>query len=352
MDTHSSPEARSAEGTGHPSGHAVRVGGRTWTVPDFLRALAAQLDDTPPHSVPFTSADLPALDAFLGAGLPALRAHDEHHTWLEYRLRPPSRPRHELYGELHTLVRELLDEGLLTHFYFVHKAQGIRVRFHVPPAHHAATAGKLEEVWRGWERTGLISGLRHAVYEPEQHLFGGPAAMRWVHGVFTADSLFWLGHLRHEEPPVPLWRVSLSMIRTLLAELGITEFEDRDVWDRLRWQAGRTFGSEEPAGWARTSARINQVWNASDFLNSPRSWPQVGEDLTRFRDAVGRVCAAWRAEHLERPGALVGPREAAAFLVVFHWNRARMPRDWQVGITEALAQGPSEEVVRATRTTG
>ncbi|MEU7178352.1 MULTISPECIES: thiopeptide-type bacteriocin biosynthesis protein [Streptomyces] len=342
---------RSADGSGPDRGPGtapapapggtVRCGALDLPLPRFLRAVADQLEGTdaaPPDGL------LPAAEVFLGAGLPALRAADRPHAWLEYRLltSPAATGAPHLYAALLGTVRELLAERTVEDFFFVHKTPGLRVRFQTRPDLRERAAGLLARTWDDWRARGILTGVHHAVYEPEQHLFGGPESMRSVHRVFTADSLVWLRHLSLAQPPAPVWALSMAMIRVLFTELHISDFEDRDVWDRMRWQVGRRFTGDPPAGWADTAARLRQVWYSPERLDALRG-PAVEDDFAAFRESVAEICAQWRAEYFTGPGARVGPREAAAFLLVFHWNRARLPKDWQIGITEALVQGPAKD---------
>ncbi|MEV7780863.1 thiopeptide-type bacteriocin biosynthesis protein [Kitasatospora sp. NPDC088351] len=321
-------------------GETIRIGEARLTVPQFLRAVAAQLD----HADTAADPELrPVAECFLGAGLTALRAAAEPRTWLEYRLVPgPDGATPALYeGLLHT-VRELLAARWIDDFFFVHKTPGLRVRFDTCAAYRAQTQDRLARAWEDWRAAGLLTEVRPAVYEPEQHLFGGPRSMRGVHRVFTADSLLWLSHLSLPTPPAPGWALSLAATRVLLERLGVADFEDRDVWDRLRRQLGRRFEAEPPADWPALSARLNLLWHSPQQLAALRA-PVIEPAFDAFQESVARACDTWHEEYFGSPGARVGPREAAALLTVFHWNRARMPKNWQVGITEALAQGPSEE---------
>ncbi|MFI1015848.1 thiopeptide-type bacteriocin biosynthesis protein [Streptomyces sp. NPDC020965] len=322
-------------------GRPIQIGELRLTLPDFLRTVAAHLEA--PEKAP-PAGLLLAAERFLGAGLPALHDHDGRHTWLEYRLRTETAARHppDLYRTLLSTAELSLQDGRVDDFYFVHKPPGLRVRLHTTPAHREETAVRLQQTWDELQARNIIAHSGQAVYEPEQQLFGGPTSMRSVHRIFTADSLLWLRYLSLEKPPSPVWALSLSMIRSLLNQLRITELEDRDVWDRVRWQAGRRFQGRPPEGWASTAARLNFTWLSPGRLDTLRE-EAIQPAYEDFQRSIAEACAQWHAEYFASPEARVGPREAAAFVLVFHWNRARLPKEWQVGICEALAQGPSYE---------
>ncbi|MER7850309.1 thiopeptide-type bacteriocin biosynthesis protein [Kitasatospora sp. NPDC096077] len=334
------PQLSGPSGRHLSAGETVTVGRHQLRLPDFLREVADHLEGT--RKAPDTGLP-PVADRFLGGGLTALRTAGAH-TWLEYRLLTPphSRTQPALYSALRRTACELLDEGQADDFYFVHKSPGLRVRFHTSTARREPAESHLLRTWNDWQRDGLISGIGHAVYEPEQHLFGGPDSMLSVHRVFTADSLAWLSHLSSEKPTAPAWALSMSMIRILFTGLRIADFEDRDVWDRTRRQVGRRFEGAPPEHWPATSARLNRIWHSPQHLGAVLG-PAHEPVLAQYRESIERTCDRWRDTYFTVPGAQVGPREAAAFLIVFHWNRARLPKDWQIGISEALAHGTSEE---------
>jgi lantibiotic biosynthesis dehydratase-like protein len=176
-------------------------------------------DDSTTHPVPTA----PALDPstpeyralrreFVAAGLAALdrsRAADTRRTrWVRVGVTPAAGADARLYGRLEEVACELLGTGAAADFFFVHKAPGLRIRF----ALHgdAATAARLRELVYAraeeWLRDGLVAHTEAGVYEPEEHLFGGPVSMRSVHRLFTVDSLAWLGFHASDEKSLPAWR--------------------------------------------------------------------------------------------------------------------------------------------------
>ncbi|MBV6695662.1 thiopeptide-type bacteriocin biosynthesis protein [Kitasatospora aureofaciens] len=319
-------------------GQLVKVGPDRLTVPQFLRRVAAHLEGEGEAA----DSDLAWLaPALLGGGLPAVRAQAREETWVQLAFTPPdgNEPT-PLYRVLADAARGLLSGGDVGDFFFVNKPPGVRARFRTLPDHREQVEARMQELAQVWRRDGLIAGWRPAVYEPEQHLFGGPASMRSVHRVFTADSLVWLDAHGAQPPVGPTWVLSLLLIRALFAEMGVDGWENRDVWDRLRRQAGRHFEGGEPEGWPRAAAALRAAWKDPDRLWSKLA-PTAGPMVARFQEAVKGEFPHWDRAYFSMPTAYVGPREAAAFLIVFHWNRARMPFSRQCAITEALWSAPT-----------
>ncbi|MFE0172153.1 thiopeptide-type bacteriocin biosynthesis protein [Streptomyces sp. NPDC059002] len=288
---------------------------------------------------------------------PVVRRHPG--AWLHFGV-APARGRHRvLYAELHDLTRELLADGRAEEFFFLHKHPGLRVRWQTTRPQRAAVDGLLRQRLVTWRQEGLIDEWHAGVYEPEEYLFGGPVSMRSVHRVFTADSLAWLGF--HGEPhgsPAgregagvrPAWAMSLLMVRALLDALEIVGWEDLDVWDRLRRQTGRRYaaglraaGAAGPlAQVARIEAALRAAWADQETLAA--ALPAGAERrVEEYRAAVARAGERWLRTYFTAGNALIGPREAAAFVIVFHWNRAGLSVLRQTLIAEALTARPGGE---------
>ncbi|MFG1948321.1 thiopeptide-type bacteriocin biosynthesis protein [Nonomuraea sp. NPDC048826] len=242
--------------------------------------------------------------------------------WAQYGVKP----RTSLYAELETLARQALADGTASDFFFMHKAPGLRIRFQ----------GSIEPgaVLSGWQEANLIERWRPGVYEPESYLFGGDASMRRVHRVFTADSLAWLGY--HRLPaPGPAWAMSLLLIQSLLATLRVVGWEDLDVWDRVRRHGRALPGAAADPRIDALAAALRAAWPSRDRLAAKLS-PEAVELAEEFHARVTAEGPPWFEEYFESGRAVIGPREVAAFLIIFHWNRARLPAARQALITEAL----------------
>ncbi|MFF9646251.1 thiopeptide-type bacteriocin biosynthesis protein [Kitasatospora aureofaciens] len=324
---------------------AVKLGTARLTVAEFLeRCTTSVIGSSGAHADPDLIA---ARDAFLGAGISALRLVAAESTWLQYGLEPGPGHMGELYAALNTTARELLGEGEGDGFFFMHKPPGLRVRFETAGSRRLQLDSLLEDRICSWKREGLITAWCRGVYEPESYLFGGPASMRSVHRVFEADSLAWLGYhelaLKHvdEGPPGPSWAMSLAMIRALFDALEVVGWEDLDVWDRVRRQAGRRLAADTGGNerFVRLTRALRQCWDDPDRLLALLS-PGARALADECRRSVMGEAARWRADYFTTPQAAVGPREAAAYAIVFHWNRGCFPLTRQSLITEALAARP------------
>ncbi len=241
---------------------------------------------------------------FLAGGLAALRDGDAP-TWTQLGL---SRPKPGIYGELADAVREMLAGDRITDFFFMHKPPGLRVRFAAGPGLESWARAEVNRLARRWQRQGLIDGIVPGVYEPEAVLFGGPSAMPHVHRLFTADSLTWLDH--HARPEQPAWLVSMRLLRSVFGGLGLC----CQAWSRVRDTCGREVSFRDDSV-AVACSELRGVWETT-------------------RSPAAPVARSWRVA-VERAG--VDPADAAAYYVIFHWNRARLSPARQALITEALA---------------
>jgi thiopeptide-type bacteriocin biosynthesis protein len=273
-------------------------------------------------------------DMLIEAGVTAAQRASRGAGWLQFGLTVTS-PGPRLYAALRQAALEALSGGLAAEFFFMHKPPGIRLRYR--PTEGAPLEGYLSERLSGWKRQGLVVGWRPGVYEPEEHLFGGSASMRSAHRVFTADSLAWLGYHSAADDRGPAWMMSLLMVRALLDALQIVGWEDRDVWDRLRRQAGRRL-CPSTAGLPRLErlgAVLREAWLAPDALAARLSGP-VRELVACYRESVMGESKRWFEDCFEAGLATAGPREVAAFMIVFHWNRGGFGWARQALVTEAL----------------
>ncbi|MCP2258759.1 thiopeptide-type bacteriocin biosynthesis domain-containing protein [Streptoalloteichus tenebrarius] len=316
---------------------AVPVGERELSLTDFLAGCL----DTARGSGPCDAELADAHRAFLAAGMAALRAGAEQREWTQVGLAARPDAQTVLPGLVADTARELLDHGLAVNFFFMHKPPGLRVRFQAAP-------GRFPELRRrvlGWAEElrarGTAQTVLPAVYEPETPLFGGPVSMRHVHELFTADSLAWLEVHRHadaREDLAPPWAMSLLLLRAVFDGLEIVGWEHRDVWHRVQWETGRRFPAEarSVSGLATAAEGIRRMWERPDALLR-RLPPWAQRVAERHRAAALDIGHRWRAEYFHTVGADVGPRRAAAFYVVFHWNRGRLSAARQSLLAEALA---------------
>lgn len=260
---------------------------------------------------------------FLAGGLDALRTAGAP-RWTQVGLAGVAAG---LYPALRDAVEQLLADGEITDFLFTHGSPGLRVRFAAAPGRAVPVRAEVRRLAARWRRRGLVVEAVPGVYEPEAHLFGGPDSMRHAYQLFTVDSVFWLRHHSDIGDNTPSWVVSLRMLRAVFDGLQITGWEDRDVWARVRDIVGGEPGpgADEPAGW----------WTGEDELLSRLPEP-TRELLEQHAQRVVPVLERWRAEYFDTDQARVGPREAVAYHVVQHWNRAKLGSARQARILDSL----------------
>ncbi|MFH8336509.1 thiopeptide-type bacteriocin biosynthesis protein [Streptomyces sp. AM6-12] len=315
---------------------------------DVHQLLADCLRDTrgtPFGTVP-VDADEPGYEAarttFLTAGLSALRDDLPESGWVQVNLAPAPGTWPQAYRVVAGTARELIAVGAVRSFFFMHKPPGLRVRFEAPaPADTALLRKELLDRFRK-----LDGGLRPplcGVYEPETYLFGGPLSMRYVHELFTVDSLAWLDHHLGSaddgaDRPAADWRVSLVLLDSLLQGLAVVGWEHRGVWQVVRENAGRSLPGLAVDGDARRAAAgIADVWRAGREGLLASVPPRRRAVVEAHADAVRRVAERWRSGYFDSGEAVIGPRRAAAHHAVFHWNRGRLSLARQCLLTQALA---------------
>jgi thiopeptide-type bacteriocin biosynthesis protein len=260
--------------------------------------------------------------------------------WLQRNVSLISQEHHrELCARIGALAAPLLASGLATNLFFMHKPPGLRLRFETSADRLLELTDELNQATKAWSEAGLIGRVTPAVYEPEDYLFGGPAAMNGVHRLFTLDALAWLEH--HALPAnlrTPAWALSLALLQPVFRGLGIDGWEHVGVWQKVRALTGRTLSPElqtamdlDPlaegfrSAWREKQALLGQLTDSDRAI------------VARHSEATVSHAQSWTAEYFETDAACVGPREAAAFYAVFHWNRGRLPMMTQVLLTEALA---------------
>ncbi|MEV7682642.1 thiopeptide-type bacteriocin biosynthesis protein [Streptomyces sp. NPDC088341] len=282
---------------------------------------------------------------------------------MQFNLSPAEGERRDLYADLAVTAREFLAEGGVRNVFFMHKEPGLRVRFQLSQARAEAAREALGR------RVSRLPGLRAApvgaVYEPESYLFGGPGSMPFAHDLFTLDSLAWLDH--HVDTadadadadadigtaPVAGWRWSLLVLREMFAGLGIAGWEHRGVWETVRSDTGRRLGGQQVA-----DARVQR---AAEGIRAQWVMPRAqalavfpverAGALVRHLDAVGEAARRWRTGWFEAGAAAerpvpLGPRQAVAYVTVFHWNRGLVSWARQSLIAEALVAEGSRDAAR------
>jgi thiopeptide-type bacteriocin biosynthesis protein len=329
---------------------------RASTLSEFLAVCARSLLTTQPgpRGEQYSEQLYHARDVFVQAGLEALaaRQREDGNGWLQVGIRPQedSRARGELCRQVSGLAKRLLSDSVIDDFFFMNKPPGMRLRFR-PAA--TANSGDLADVLRAevmrWRAEGLIDHVEPGVYEPETQLFGGAQSMRFVHALFTVDSLIWLDYHScgtvEREAVSPAWLVSLATLRTVFAGLDITAWEDIGVWDSIRQIAGRRLGENKISLpiYAQVAGEIRDVWSRGQGIMEDLH-PAVKAIVADYDSALLTGAARWRSGYFCQQGASLGPRAAAAFYVIFHWNRAALSHTEQALLAESLSERIYDDV--------
>lgn len=273
---------------------------------------------------------------FVDAGLHAVRRDEPADSWVQFGLAPRAGGMPGVYRRLAGLAARALEEGWARDFFFMHKPPGLRVRFRVDPHVRTEISDDLREGFAGWQVDGLVDGVTAGVYEPEEQLFGGPASMPHVHRLFTADSLAWLARSGVPDPG-PAWTFSLALLSVVLPSLGIAGWEDLEVWRRVRDQCRRTVPDRlDPGRVAAAADGVRAAWADPDRMRSALPAPVIA-GLDAHGPALAAATARWHDDYFAGRQALIGPREATAFFVIFHWNRGGLGPATQALVTGALA---------------
>ena len=333
------------------------VGDRSSCLAKFLAVCARSLTTEPGPGLERGSDEFyQARDVFVRAGLEALAQRwQTSNNWLQIGIRPREDredlvPHGDLCRHIACLARRLLIDSAVDNFFFMNKPPGMRLRFQTAAGR---SSEHLADVLHGevtrWREEGLIDYVEHGVYEPEGQLFGGPRSMSFVHALFTVDSLIWLDYHAcravEGEAISPAWLVSLAVLRTVFAGLDITGWEDKGVWDCIRKMAGRRFEGEQVSlpMYAEVAGEIRDVWSRRDQIGDLLH--AAVKPIVASHDSVLLTGAAqWRSGYFSQPTASLGPRAAAAFYVIFHWNRAALSLTQQALLVESLSERILEDV--------
>ena len=280
---------------------------------------------------------------FVRGGLEALRHATRSTGWVQVGLRPGDEAlRGRMYTSVAALARSLLQAGSVRNVFFMHKDPGLRLRFELGRDDRAAVTEAVRAGLANAAREGAIAAISPGVYEPETRLFGGPRSMEHVHRLFTPDALMWLDFhaLAHAEPPLSgsAWALSFVVLQALLASLRIVDWEDIDVWDRVRSRTGRRLPPEAAglAAFDGLSEDLRAAWvdHARPYAELPASLVTLGRAAAR---AIGDEAVLWRERYFASEGACLGARAGAALFVIFHWNRAGLSPMRQALLAESLA---------------
>ncbi len=285
-----------------------------------------------------------AKSAVFDAGLFSLSRKPRQ--WVQIGIRPSADQfsLRRVYSSISDLAEKLLLSGVARNFFYMHKPPGIRLRLEACDGVSINTVRlHIDDALRRMERDRLIVNIQPGVYEPETYLFGGSASMEHVHGLFTVDSLFWLryhaGIPREMSRSIPVWLISLALLHGVFDGLEIDGWETTGVWDRLRTEAGRCISGEVKAlsDFTEVAGGLSaQWWNRANLLDTAD--PESAELVVRHREALRVAARRWKEAYFATATAELGPRQAAAYYVIFHWNRAGITSEKQALLAESLAE--------------
>jgi len=218
-------------------------------------------------------------------------------------------------------VAPLLDD-VTTNWSYLRKHPCWRVRARDAPP------GAVEDVLRGLQDEGVITGWQPGTYEPETFAFGGPTGMDITHDLFCADSRAILAYLR---APHGTGRreASLLAISAMLTAAGLDTFERGDVMGKVASLRPPAPASGDPNMTALTAQ-----------LRTLLATPPV-PTLTQLSAepwGLAFYTAGHRLAQAAGTGTLTrGLRAVLAHNVIFHWNRLGLPAKTQ-GILASAAR--------------
>lgn len=218
------------------------------------------------------------------------------------------------------IVHEHLRPGLLDgSWWFIRKHPTWRLR------HRHAIPDALARRLDALTATGTLQGWHHAIYEPETHAFGGPAAMNIAHDLFCNDSTTALALTQPGTTPAAgrHAEVSILAISRLLRAARLEPYEQGDVWARVAHLRPDPSASPPPDAAIHTAAMQRLVTldtgPASPLLRDRPLAPLAGW-LAAFTTTGERLADLAHIGELHR-----GVRGVLAYHVLHHWNRLAIP---------------------------
>lgn len=281
----------------------------------------------------------PFRQRFLSAGTEAIESVVLNDGWVQINISlSHSRSRSaELYSEIEKLFDSLKIKNIAQDSFFMHKQPGMRVR--IRAAYDSDCAEILENTAKEWKCRGLIQEYHRETYEPESTLFGGIHSMKYVHQLFSIDSIYWLRCHARSANQMEIMLNSLYLLRHLFLNLGIVDWEDIDVWDKVRSRTGRSLPDEirkDIIGFQDIVHEIVCVW--TDIPSFAKTFsPERRNELDEFVQKQSKIAGEWKRECFQLKYSGIGVRAAAALYTIFFWNRAGLTLERQTIISEALA---------------
>jgi thiopeptide-type bacteriocin biosynthesis protein len=289
------------------------------------------------HGEAIDEARLPALIERALAAIDHIVSHDgEREAWLYLRVPLPSGDRGELLkGRLAPLLRAWLSRHAVDGCWWLYKpdpcGDAIRLRVRLRSADDSHVRGRLREECEA-ALGAEVASLR---YEPELRLFGGPVGMALAHEQFARESEFLIAwsHANDARVPTLPHGLSLALILAVLQAAGLDTFECWDVFDKVRAKRPAPPGvASLVASWRTLTHRIATTRPDDVFAlyEGPRreAIARYAACLQEFGQQASRAYFSGRLEG--------GLREFFVPIILFHWNRVRMPGPDQLALAHSL----------------
>jgi thiopeptide-type bacteriocin biosynthesis protein len=269
-----------------------------------------------------------ARELFLCGGAAALERLGSRKRWLQVGVRFRDDEQHHAFldAALADAVQAWREEGLISDFFFMNKAPGVRLRFcGLRP--DESLQRRVFALLDARRRGGRLVDYELGVYDGETYQFGGEAGLELFHRFSTIDSLSILrlhelartGRMKASLP-----KISLLLMNHLIRQLSSGDWELWDVWCNMRL-AKRTLSLSD----AEHRAALESLEHEREVLNEivfqpERAIAALSEPERRLVKDYQAQVVAWTDDALAtvRSGALLyGMRKILPFYVIFHWNR-------------------------------
>jgi thiopeptide-type bacteriocin biosynthesis protein len=268
-----------------------------------------------------------ATQAYHAAGAIALER--VANRWWQAHVRPSSRHPHEisLAATVGPRLDALVESGAASGWWFMNKPPGWRIRLHETQSDAARQV--LDEL----VSAGAITAWVPAIYEPETAAFGGTFGMDIAHDLFCADTNGLLSHLRTNDK-LKRRELSMLLINAMFDAARLDMFERGDVFARvadMRPQPSSDIAEQKSA----LTQQLRTITTApADAIDC--SLVRAPNDLTRRWRAAFDVAGRRFADAALASGQLNrGLRAILAHIVIFHWNRLRLPAATQALLAHA-----------------
>jgi hypothetical protein len=95
--------------------------------------------------------------------------------------------------------------------------------------------------------------------------------------------------------------------------------------------------------YAEVAGELRDAWSRADGILEELH-PTVKAIVADHDQALLAGAAQWRSGYFSSRTASLGPRAAAAFYVIFHWNRAGLSHGEQALLAESLSERIFDDV--------